>query len=129
MAFLAQKNLGFTADDKAASKALLGSLKSDDSPLSHGYAFLAAAEMSGDVSKFVDSVEDVIAQADEVDDRYLQFEGGLFVTALVVDGAYKLAEKTKKAPTISQVTYWKHLSTSVYSSFDCCYISFDYDLN
>jgi len=102
MAFLAQKNLGFTADDKAASKALLGSLKSDDSPLSHGYAFLAAAEMSGDVSKFVDSVEDVIAQADEVDDRYLQFEGGLFVTALVVDGAYKLAEKTKKAPTISQ---------------------------
>jgi len=102
MAFLAQKNLGFAADDKATSKALLASLKSDDSPASHGYAFLAAAEMSGDVSKFVDNVEDVIAQADEVDDRFLQFEGGLFVTALVVDGAYKLAEKTKKAPTISQ---------------------------
>jgi len=34
----------------------------------------------------------------------LQFEGGLYVTALVVDGAYKLAEKAKKAPTIAEVT-------------------------
>ena len=33
---------------------------------------MAAAELSGDVSKFVDNVEDVIAQADEVDDKYLQ---------------------------------------------------------
>ena len=34
----------------------------------------------------------------------MQFEGGLYVTALVVDGAYKLAEKAKKAPTIAEVT-------------------------
>lgn len=39
---------------------------------SHGYAFLAASEFTGDVSKFVDNIEDVIAQADEVDDKYLQ---------------------------------------------------------
>lgn len=32
-----------------------------------------------------------------------QFEGGLYISALVVDGAYKLAEKAKKAPTISEV--------------------------
>ncbi|XP_005100783.1 dolichyl-diphosphooligosaccharide--protein glycosyltransferase subunit 2 [Aplysia californica] len=101
-AFLAQKNLGLPADDAAVSKALLAALKNDDSPASHGYAFLAASQLKGDISKFVDNVEDVIAQADEVDDKYLQFEGGLFVTSLVVDGAYKLAEKTKKAPTIAQ---------------------------
>ena len=34
----------------------------------------------------------------------MQFEGGLYATALVVDGAYKLAEKAKKAPTIAEVT-------------------------
>lgn len=39
---------------------------------SHGYAFLAASELSGDINKFVDNIEDVVAQADEVDDKYLQ---------------------------------------------------------
>ena len=34
---------------------------------------------------------------------FLQFEGGLYTTALVVDGAYKLAAKEKKAPTMSDV--------------------------
>ncbi|CAG5124850.1 unnamed protein product [Candidula unifasciata] len=101
-AYLALKNLGLPVDDASTNKALLAALKTDDSPQSHGYAFLAAAELSGDVSKFVDNIEDVIAQADEVDDKYLQFEGGLFVTSLVVDGAYRLAEKTKKAPAVAQ---------------------------
>ena len=31
-----------------------------------------AAELGGDVSKFFDSIEDIVAQADEVDDKYLQ---------------------------------------------------------
>jgi len=101
LAFLAQKNLGLKTDDATVSKALLESLKKDDSPASYGYAFLAAAQLSGDISKFVDNVEDVIAQADEVDEKYLQFEGGLFASALVVDSAYKLAAKADKAPTIS----------------------------
>lgn len=33
----------------------------------------------------------------------LQFEGGLFVTASVVESAYNLAGKVGKAPAISQV--------------------------
>lgn len=41
-------------------------------PCSHGLAFLMASEIKGDVSKFFDNIEDVIAQADEVDDKYLQ---------------------------------------------------------
>ena len=39
---------------------------------SHGYAFLAASYLSGDLHKYHDLIEDVIAQADEVDDKYLQ---------------------------------------------------------
>ncbi|KAL8582854.1 hypothetical protein ACOMHN_042687 [Nucella lapillus] len=101
-AFFAMKNLGLSVDDKTVSASLLEALKSDDSPLSHGYAFMVASVLKGDTSKFFDNIEDVIAQADEVDDKYVQFEGGLFVTSLVVDGAYKLAEKAKKAPTIAE---------------------------
>ncbi|XP_067666474.1 dolichyl-diphosphooligosaccharide--protein glycosyltransferase subunit 2-like isoform X1 [Haliotis asinina] len=101
-AFFALKNLDLKVDNAKVSKSLLESLKKDDSPLSHGYAFLVASDLSGDVSKFFDSIEDVVAQADEVDEKYLQFEGGLFVSSLVVDGAYKLAQKASKAPTISQ---------------------------
>ena len=33
-----------------------------------------------------------------------QFEGGLFVTAAVIDSAYKLASKLGKTPVISQVS-------------------------
>ncbi|KAJ8321956.1 hypothetical protein KUTeg_000427 [Tegillarca granosa] len=101
-AFFALKNLGLSVDNAKTSKALTEALKKDDSPTSYGYAFLIASELTGDVSKIFDSIEDVIAQADEVDEKYLQFEGGLYTTSLVIDGAYKLAEKSKKAPTISE---------------------------
>ncbi|XP_013402149.1 dolichyl-diphosphooligosaccharide--protein glycosyltransferase subunit 2 [Lingula anatina] len=101
-AILAAKNLGVTVDSAKASQTLLEVLKKDDSPLSLGYAFLAATQLSGDVSKFFDRIEDVVAQADEVDDKYLQFEGGLFTTSVVIDSAYKLATKVNKAPTIDE---------------------------
>ncbi|XP_041361484.1 dolichyl-diphosphooligosaccharide--protein glycosyltransferase subunit 2-like [Gigantopelta aegis] len=100
-AYFALKNLGLKVDKSQVTKSLLESLKKDDSALSYGYAFLVASD-TGDTDKFFDSIEDIIAQADEVDEKYLQFEGGLFATSLVVDGAYKLADKAKKAPTISQ---------------------------
>ena len=35
-------------------------------------AFLAASYVSGEAKKFHDLIEDVIAQADEVDEKYLQ---------------------------------------------------------
>ncbi|GAB1602914.1 dolichyl-diphosphooligosaccharide--protein glycosyltransferase subunit 2-like [Argonauta hians] len=101
-AFYALKNSGIAFDESVVAAALIESLKKDDSPASHGYAFILATELNADVSKFYDSIEDIIAQADEVDEKYLQFEGGLYVTSLVIDGAYKLAEKMKKAPVISE---------------------------
>jgi oligosaccharyltransferase complex subunit delta (ribophorin II) len=43
----------------------------------------------------------VIAQADEVDGKILQFEGGLSVTSIVLTGATNLAGKAKKPLQIS----------------------------
>ncbi|ESO85997.1 hypothetical protein LOTGIDRAFT_220939 [Lottia gigantea] len=98
-AVFALKNLGLKVDNKKTLQTLEEALKKDDSALSYGYSFQIAAELSG--SKFFDHIEDVIAQADEVDDKYLQFEGGLYVTSFIIDSAYKLGTKLNKAPTIS----------------------------
>ncbi len=35
----------------------------------------------------------------------LQFEGGVFTTAMVLDGAYKLSAATKLAPTLTEVRH------------------------
>ena len=39
---------------------------------SHGYAFHTASLLSGDLSKFHELIEDIVAQADEIDETYLQ---------------------------------------------------------
>ena len=39
---------------------------------SHGYAFQAASLLSGDLTQIHDLIEDIVAQADEVDEKYLQ---------------------------------------------------------
>ena len=73
-------------------------LKQDDSPQSYGYAFhLVSLLSTSDASSFLDYVEDIVAQADEVDGKYLQFSNGLFTTALVVDSSLALADRAGKA--------------------------------
>ncbi|KAL4217563.1 proteasome regulatory particle base subunit [Mactra antiquata] len=103
-ASFALKNLGLSVDGKKVLAALAESLKKDDSPLAHSYAFRIVTSFGekADLTKYFDLIEDIVAQADEVDDKYLQFEGGLSVTASVVDSSYKLAGKVGKAPTISE---------------------------
>lgn len=65
-------------------------LKKDDSLNSLGYSFNVVADMGGAHGQaIVDRIEDAIAQADEVDGKMLQFEGGLSTTALVLNGALK----------------------------------------
>lgn len=39
---------------------------------SAGYGFFVASQLTGDTKKIFDSIEDIVAQADEVDDKYLQ---------------------------------------------------------
>jgi len=73
----------------------------DDSLLSLGPGFHVAAMLPGDTSKIFEKIEDAIVQADEVDGKMLQFEGGLSVTSMLLTGAAKLAAKTKKPLPIS----------------------------
>nr|CAD7450391.1 unnamed protein product [Timema bartmani] len=72
-------------------KTLQAALKKDDSLVNLGYSFLIAAQLGTDGTFAFDRIEDAIVQADEVDSRFLQFEGGLSITALLVNGAYQLA--------------------------------------
>jgi oligosaccharyltransferase complex subunit delta (ribophorin II) len=78
-------------------KNLAGILKKDDSLQNLGYGFYIAAELGAPGSFVVDRVEDAIVQADEVNGQMLQFEGGLSITALVFNGAYKVASTFKKS--------------------------------
>ncbi|KAJ9584791.1 hypothetical protein L9F63_020879, partial [Diploptera punctata] len=94
-------------------KTLQAALKKDDSLLnlchylfiylffSLGYSFHIAAQLGTDGTFAFDRIEDAIVQADEVDSRFLQFEGGLSITALLVSGAYKLANTVNKPPPIT----------------------------
>jgi hypothetical protein len=50
---------------------------------------------SGELSALVERVEDALVQADEVDGRMLQFEGGLSVTSVVLTGAAALTKKAE----------------------------------
>lgn len=78
------------------AKKLLALLKKDDSLSSLGYGFYVAGHLGAAASSVVDRVEDAIAQADEVDGKMLQFEGGLSVTSLVINGALRVAVYNQK---------------------------------
>ncbi|XP_059615682.1 dolichyl-diphosphooligosaccharide--protein glycosyltransferase subunit 2 [Phlebotomus argentipes] len=104
--FFAAKAAGIALDDAAklrVVKNLQAILKKDDSLASLGHAFTVAAETGGNGLLLVDRVEDAIAQADEVDGKMLQFEGGLSITALVLGGALKLTASQKKPHPITPI--------------------------
>ncbi|KAL7046869.1 hypothetical protein ACKWTF_002726 [Chironomus riparius] len=100
--FYAQKYLDSSvlkedAMKEKLSKKLLALLKKDDSLTSLGYGFYVASDLGSAASSVIDRVEDAIAQADEVDGKLLQFEGGLSVTSLVINGALKVTSNNNKA--------------------------------
>ncbi|XP_050716459.1 dolichyl-diphosphooligosaccharide--protein glycosyltransferase subunit 2-like isoform X3 [Eriocheir sinensis] len=99
-AVTAASNLGVDLDTAKVLRATQMALKKDDSVLSLGYAFHVGAQLKGEVGSIFERIEDAVVQADEVDGRMLQFEGGLSITALVLSGAYKLAETSNKAPPV-----------------------------
>lgn len=47
-------------------------------------------------------IEGTIAQADEVDGKYLQFEGGLSITALIINGISKFSKATSTSFPLSE---------------------------
>jgi len=103
-ASMANINLGQAIDKASTAKVLAAALKKDDGVANLGYAFNLASQLNAaDVKSVFERVEDAIVQADTVDDKMLQFEGGLSVTHLVVSGAYKLAAAVNKAPSIGKM--------------------------
>jgi len=95
--------LGKKFDGAAVTKALISALKADDSPFSYSCAFYAASYLPiEEMKKFHEMIEDIVAQADEIDDKYLQFDGGLVPTSTVVYTAYKLCIAANLAPTLAE---------------------------
>ena len=85
-------------------KSLEKALKNDDSPASAANAFYAGSLLPKETNlKFLtDLVEDIIAQADEIDGALLKFEGGLGLTSAVVRGALALADGQNKASSLTE---------------------------
>lgn len=72
------------------AQTIQAKLKEDDNLISIGHA-LHAASLLGNAGKFAqDRLEDVVVQADEVDGKLLQWEGGLTTTSLLVTGLLRL---------------------------------------
>ncbi|KAH7718717.1 ribophorin II [Aphelenchoides avenae] len=82
------------------ARALEAAFK-DDAPNNYAFALGAASQLDKpSANKFFGRITDFLALADEVDGKYMQFEGGLSVTALAVHSIYELAEKVGKAPPL-----------------------------
>uniref|UniRef100_A0A182NHK5 Dolichyl-diphosphooligosaccharide--protein glycosyltransferase subunit 2 n=1 Tax=Anopheles dirus TaxID=7168 RepID=A0A182NHK5_9DIPT len=100
------KLAGLAVDEKvrtALGKNLQSVLKKDDSLNSLGHAFAVAVELGPAGAFAYDRIEEAFVQADEVDGRMLQFEGGLSITALIVNGGFKLATGlSKPAPVTAE---------------------------
>lgn len=71
-------------------------IKKNDSLANLGYLFHITSYLGNEGAFAFDRIEDAIVQADEVDGKYLQYEGGLSITALLVNGAYKLSTSLNK---------------------------------
>lgn len=82
-------NLDIPNQPKIA-QMLKAALKEDDSLQSMGHALHAAALLGQNGKFMTDYVEDIVVQADEVDGKMLQWEGGLTTTGLLITGLYKL---------------------------------------
>uniref|UniRef100_A0A1L8EBK6 Dolichyl-diphosphooligosaccharide--protein glycosyltransferase subunit 2 n=1 Tax=Haematobia irritans TaxID=7368 RepID=A0A1L8EBK6_HAEIR len=89
------KYLGVEIDESTKAKIvknLQDILKKDDTLTNLGYAFNVATELGSSGSFIADRIEDAVVQADEVDGKLLQFEGGLTITSLIINGAFKTSK-------------------------------------
>ncbi|KAH8347702.1 hypothetical protein KR084_000312, partial [Drosophila pseudotakahashii] len=93
------KVLGVEINEAAQGKMvkrLQELLKKDDTLSGLGYAFNVAPLLGASASFIANRVEDAIVQADEVDGKLLQFEGGLSITSLIINGAFGVSKTFNK---------------------------------
>ncbi|VDO04490.1 unnamed protein product [Haemonchus placei] len=94
--------VGFSVDKAAFDKLLATTLK-DDSPNNLAWVFNAAALLDkAQGAKYFDKIKNLVSQADEVDGRFLQFDGGLTTTSNAIHGIMSLAEQQGKVPAVSK---------------------------
>jgi len=90
-------NQGQNVDAEAIMSLLTAAVKSDNSVLASSRAILAAVKVPGatlePLINLID-IEDVAAQADEVDSKYLHFENDLETTATFINAVFSLSEIT-----------------------------------
>lgn len=91
-------NLKQQIDVKKINKQVLDALKADSSILNQAYALNIAYYLNENEKPFYNNIEDLLDQADEVDKNFLQYEGGVSVTCLVLEGIFNLCEKLKQIP-------------------------------
>jgi oligosaccharyltransferase complex subunit delta (ribophorin II) len=98
-------NLGKAIDSAKVGKVLATALKKDESLVNTGLAFQLASKLTKaeDRNVFVEKIGDIMVQSDEVDGKYLQFEGGLGITASIVLGVYQLATSSNKPVGLTNV--------------------------
>jgi len=92
---IAMVNLGDTVDE-AIIKKFVAVAKDNDAPNAAAASFMAASLLpkeNPDLKAIVAMVEDIVAQADEVNSEYLQYEGGLAVTSKVITGILALGDQ------------------------------------
>lgn len=94
----ASLNLKQQIDVKKLNKQILDALRADSSILNQAYALNIAYYLNENEKPFYNNIEDLLDQADEVDKKYLQYEGGIPVTSLVLEGIFNLCEKLKQIP-------------------------------
>jgi len=96
---------GVEVDSSAVMAALSASMKQDNSVLSSSLAIQAAA-MLPNKEGFEDllataDIEDMAAQADEVDSKYLHFENSLETTSAFLTAVFVASEVTGQTPAVS----------------------------
>ncbi|KRZ51769.1 D-tyrosyl-tRNA(Tyr) deacylase 1 [Trichinella nativa] len=69
-------------------------VKTSTSPNDISMLLNTAPFLSGDLKFLTDCVNDLVSKADETDERYLRFDGGIGITASIVHGIYQLSAKT-----------------------------------
>ncbi|CAJ0610439.1 unnamed protein product [Cylicocyclus nassatus] len=96
------ERLNIKVNQEAFDKILAEAMK-DDNPLNLGWVMNAAALLNKPLTtKYFDKIKNLVAQADEVNKKFLQFEGGLIPTAIAVHGILSLAEKHGQVPALSK---------------------------
>lgn len=95
---VAMSNLGEAVDESLVKK-FVEVAKDADAPTAAAASFLAASKLPKEteaLKAIVSMVEDIVAQADEVNKEFLQFESGLAVTSKVITGILALGDAQEK---------------------------------